>query len=325
MAYLIGTDEAGYGPNLGPLLIAGTVWHVEDDGQDLDLYRRLQGCIDRMPSTSPDRERVVIADSKILYQPAKGVRLLERALLSCLSLLDKQFAGWQPLWDELAPHSKSTRDALPWYHDFHCDLPLVCESDEISSLAASLRRTFQASHVRLVAIASTAVFPGPFNDLVESYGNKSTLLSLTTLSLVKRLMRDLKLDTSPERIFVLCDKHGGRSRYGAMLQQTFPEYLVEVRAERPAESIYCWGPTSRRVEMRFQACGESFLPTALASITAKYLREAAMRAFNTFWCDQVPDLHPTAGYPVDARRFRAKIESARQRLAINEYDLWRTR
>ena len=26
--YLIGTDEAGYGPNLGPLVISATVWQV---------------------------------------------------------------------------------------------------------------------------------------------------------------------------------------------------------------------------------------------------------------------------------------------------------
>ena len=28
MTLVIGTDEAGYGPNLGPLAVAATVWHV---------------------------------------------------------------------------------------------------------------------------------------------------------------------------------------------------------------------------------------------------------------------------------------------------------
>ena len=35
MAYLIGTDEAGYGPFLGPLVIATSVWQVPDLEVDL--------------------------------------------------------------------------------------------------------------------------------------------------------------------------------------------------------------------------------------------------------------------------------------------------
>src|SRR3954452_13849763 len=31
MGILIGMDEAGYGPHLGPLVIAATVWHVPDE------------------------------------------------------------------------------------------------------------------------------------------------------------------------------------------------------------------------------------------------------------------------------------------------------
>jgi len=42
-------------------------------------------------------------------------------------------------------------------------------------------------------------------------------------------------------------------------------------------------------------------------MTAKYLRETAMRAFNAFWAERVPGLRPTAGYPGDARRFREEI------------------
>ena len=30
MLYVVGTDEAGYGPNLGPLVIAATVWQIDE-------------------------------------------------------------------------------------------------------------------------------------------------------------------------------------------------------------------------------------------------------------------------------------------------------
>ena len=325
MAYLIGMDEAGYGPNLGPLVVCGTVWRVLGDDQDLDLYRHLAAAVDRTPSTSTHYERIAIADSKVLYRPASGLRLLERALLSCLGLLGKPVTSWQQLWDELAPESKPTRATLPWYRDFQCALPLASDVNEITSLTELLQRTCDSSHVRLISIASTAVFPGTFNDLIGIHGNKSTLLSLTTLSLVRRLLGELDQGVDAEPIYVLCDKHGGRNRYGALLQQTFPEYLVEIHAEGATESLYRWGPAGQRVEFCFQARGESFLPAALASVTAKYLREAAMRAFNSFWCDQIPGLRPTAGYPVDARRYRDQIESVRQRLTVDERDLWRMR
>ena len=70
------------------------------------------------------------------------------------------------------------------------------------------------------------------------------------------------------------------------------------------------------VEFRFQPKGERHLPTALASMTAKYLRELAMRPFNAFWQRHVPGLAPTAGYPSDSRRFWNEIR-ARTRAAEN--------
>ena len=68
-----------------------------------------------------------------------------------------------------------------------------------------------------------------------------------------------------------------------------------------------------------------FLPVALASMTSKYLREAAMRPFNEFWCARVPGLKPTAGYPVDSRRFKQQIAAVQQELAIDDQILWRSR
>ena len=36
MTLVIGTDEAGYGPNLGPLVVAATVWDVAAAPDDAD-------------------------------------------------------------------------------------------------------------------------------------------------------------------------------------------------------------------------------------------------------------------------------------------------
>jgi hypothetical protein len=60
-------------------------------------------------------------------------------------------------------------------------------------------------------------------------------------------------------------------------------------------------------------------------MTAKYLRELSMRAFNEFWCARVPDLRPTAGYPMDSHRFRKAIAAMQRELGIEDHVVWRKR
>ena len=124
---------------------------------------------------------------------------------------------------------------------------------------------------------------------------------------------------------MVCDKHGGRNRYGPLLAEHFPEWLIEVRGEGRQRSVYRFGPPERRVEVCFRTKAESCLPAALASMASKYLRELAMRAFNDFWRRRVPGLAPTAGYPLDARRFKEAIAAVQAELGIDDRVFWRCR
>jgi hypothetical protein len=126
-------------------------------------------------------------------------------------------------------------------------------------------------------------------------------------------------------VVVHCDKHGGRNAYAGILQHFFPDDFIEVHCEGRAKSVYKFGPQKRRVEFRFVAKGDNFLPAALASMACKYLRELAMHAFNHFWARHVPGVKPTAGYPDDAKRFKAEIAVAQAKLGIEDELLWRKR
>jgi ribonuclease HII len=64
---------------------------------------------------------------------------------------------------------------------------------------------------------------------------------------------------------------------------------------------------------------------ALASIVSKALREHWMDAFNAHWKARIPDLKSTAGYPVDAARFRRAIEPVCQARGLTLADWWRAR
>ena len=65
------------------------------------------------------------------------------------------------------------------------------------------------------------------------------------------------------------------------------------------------------------------MPVALASMTAKYVRELAMAAFNAHWTTLAPELRPTAGYPLDARRWRGDAAAALDRCGIPADAFWR--
>src|SRR6266478_5270850 len=84
MALLIGMDEAGYGPNLGPLVISATAWEVPGDPRKIDLWEKFAGIVEQ---TAPaNGEHIQIADSKEVYTPARGLDNLETGVLHALAV-----------------------------------------------------------------------------------------------------------------------------------------------------------------------------------------------------------------------------------------------
>jgi hypothetical protein len=342
MAYLIGTDEAGYGPNLGPLVISATVWEVSDGITADDLFERLRhvitqkkgqkkGDITDYPGTGilrpcnisdvPFFRRVVMADSKKLYAAGKGLQRLERGLWAAMGLFGHCPRTWRDVWRALAPETLDSMPEVPWYAEHDGPAPSECNLSEIESLAGPLREGMAAAGVRLVAVRSRAVFAHQFNDLVDRHGSKGAVLSHQTLDLAAAMIAPL-----PETpISLICDKHGGRNRYRDLLEGHFPEWFIEVHGEGRRQSVYRLGPPDRRVEVCFRVKAEDCLPAALASMASKYLRELAMQAFNRFWGRHVPGLLPTAGYPQDAKRFRADVAEIQHRMHISDRLLWRSR
>lgn len=322
MAYLIGTDEAGYGPNLGPLVISASVWEVPDGLDAAAMYDRLAAVVGREPRDCvPGGPCLAVADSKALYSPQRGLRHLERAVLASLAALGRGACDWEELVASLAFDEDGRTDAAAWYPDHSPAVPREAEPDEAASLGARLRAGLASACVDLVDLRSLLVFPARFNRLLDEHGSKGEALSHQTLALTARLID--RLPGGP--IVVVCDKHGGRSRYQDLLADHFPDWFIEVRGEGRARSVYRFGPDGRRIEFRFEAQGESCLATALASMTSKYLRELAMAALNAFWSTQVPGLRPTAGYPVDAGRFKKAIAARQAELGIDDRTIWRTK
>lgn len=316
MPLLIGTDEAGYGPNLGPLVIGLSAWETPAEITEATLSTVLESwIISEIPAAQDNR--LPIADSKTLYQTARGLGALETAVLAVGRSL-----GWQPTsWRESARLFSGEDPTQPWDTACPIAVPTCAPAARIDSWEEQFQTATEATKIRLRSWRAKLVQPLEFNRGVQKLGSKGTLLSETTLRLVAEC---LEANSGSEPVFVTCDKHGGRDRYAAVLTHLFPDYRLEIRKESRPESCYRMSG-EREVFIAFRSQGERNLPTALASMAAKYLRELAMEAFNTFWLREVPGTPPTAGYPADAKRFWEAIRSKQRELRIPDEVLWRER
>jgi len=318
MAYLIGTDEAGYGPKLGPLVVSATLWQTPNDDFPTDLYQVFGDFVTDGPTKN--QEQIAVADSKALYSSHGSLAALERGVLPVLLAMESPVTDWRGLLESLDATAVEAVKRLPWQCDFDIPLPIDVDAVVVDGLAAKWSSARTKTGCGPVRIASRIVFPHQLNDLIDRLGSKGAALTEITLALVA----DNIDETEVAQTHVVCDRHGGRKKYAAAIQHAFPDWMVRVDCEQADESAYRTGREGQ-LDFRFRVGGEAFLPTALASMTSKFVREVAMRAFNQFWCEQVPGLKPTAGYPVDAVRFFEEISPARQKLGIEDRLLWRAR
>ncbi len=328
----IGVDEAGYGPNLGPLLICASAWLTPDNMTESELTR----CFSEKFKAQPWREacqHVPLGDSKKLFLAGGGLESLEFGLLAllsqCVSPLPQSL---QALLASTTAENRSNQ-SLPWYElDAMSDVPVPRQtasvanrnepSVEVQRLASMARESLATSEIELLDLQAVVVTEPFFNEQVAKFGSKGQLLSLTTLDLVARLLA--KSPNLPAEVF--CDRQGGRKNYLPVLLDALPDFWFTEVLSSNARCSYrrsLLGEAAATCDIHFSVGGDSFPPTALASMLAKYLRERLMEQFNCFWQQHLPGLRSTAGYPVDAKRFRTAIEATAARLALPPELWWR--
>jgi hypothetical protein len=243
--------------------------------------------------------------------------------------MQQTLSCWSEIVDYCGADPDGHHSRVCWPEGNNCSLPVDATDDELVRHESRLSNACENVGVRPLLIRARLIFPEKFNDLVAHYGSKGAALSHVTVGLLREAVDAVPTLTPdlrpPSSTHVVCDKHGGRNFYTAILQHHFSEHWIAPVYESHAESHYEWGEPESRTRVVFQVNGERFLPTALASMTAKYLRELAMRAFNEFWRTHLPELKPTAGYYRDAWRFKKEIANKQRELAIDDHVLWRNR
>lgn len=313
-----GIDEAGYGPLIGPLCVAATVFEVEraDEGRAPDLWNLLRSAVTDTPA---DRSRIAIADSKRLKGQKDGkahpLRHLERGVLAAL--------GHAPATDaDLHAALGVDPDGFgaPWYAAA-LPLPLANERDSVAVAANRFHVAARDAGVRVRSIACSALDGREFNRLVGR-SQKSDVNFLLAMRHVDRIWREH--GAAHPRVVV--DRHGGRTHYRDELMTSFPDARLAIVAETEAVSRYRLERDGHELTLSFEVESESrHLPSALASMTAKLVRELFMERLNRFFRGHLPELKPTAGYVEDGRRYLGQIRPVLSALGVSDDAIVRQR
>ncbi len=320
MALVAGIDEAGLGPVLGPLVVAATAFEAPDEAVDTNMWRLLAGTVSRKPSRK--RRQLPIADSKKLYNPAAGVEHLERAVLAMLACDRHAPRNLAELLELLCPRVAERLPAYPWYPLTEARVPHVIDPAELPLWGNSLNVNMRRARTRFLGLRAEPVLAGEFNRLVGATNNKSRLVLDVVCRLLMHLWR--LLPPGESRIFI--DRQGGRRQYLPTLQRLLPGRGFRVLDERDTLSAYRITDGDRIVELHFCVRGDDdHLPVALASMTAKYVRELFMHQFNRFWTARMPSLKATAGYFGDGQRFFREIRALVTEMGVDEQWVYRSR
>ena len=297
---VVGADENGLGPQLGPLISTAVACRLER--YEPEPWRRLGGTLGLADS------KVTSAFGKMAHAEGVVLALLDElhgeppadldALLELLSL-----DGGLALRAG-CPGGETTRQC------FGSTIELPRFGGQLEDGRARLRRLADEG-MQLVRARTVLSCAGDLNRRLEAGQNKLSV----DLEAFERLLEDMAMALGAP-LNAICGQVGGIRRY----LEHFRRFGARGARERSAE------PGQRRYEV--EGVGEvifeidadaTHLPVALASMVGKYVRELSMDRLMTYYGQADASLPRVSGYhDPRTRRFVEQSARARRRLGIVE-------
>jgi len=296
---VVGVDENGLGPILGPLVTTSLSLEVSRYAPERFAAIGRELGIDDSKATAGFGQMAVaegLALALVAELCGRPVDTLD-ALFACL-LLDAPKDLQQACPERSAPQCWSMPIALPC---FGGDLAAGC-----AMLDGLKKRGVRVRHARS-AVACTGVL----NALLRT-GQSGVEVDL---ELMERLVIDAR-DQAGAEVRAICGMVGGIRNYTAKLRH-FPAGGVTPQRARDRTLAYDVAGVGH---VRFEIDADArHLPVALASMLGKYVRELWMQRQNRFYQAQDATLADVSGYhdPV-TKRFIAASAGLRKQLGIDD-------
>ncbi len=293
--WIVGVDENGLGPRLGPLVATALTVEVDRyDASALDAAGAALKLGDSKRTSGFGRMAraealtLALAEATGAKVPGDADALFEIVGLDRVETLRARCP------DDRTAQQCWTPLALPAFGG---------ELAHGRALLSALRE--EGVHVRRVRSALACA--GSLNAALAAGSSKLRV----DLALFERLILDAR-EASPEDVTALCGMVGGIRRYGDYFTR-LPS--AEVLAEVKGASRYRV-PGIGHVSFEVKA-DDRHLPVGLASMVGKYIRELSMARLVAFYRAQAPELPRASGYHDKVTgRFVEGSRALRRRLAI---------
>jgi ribonuclease HII len=296
---VMGVDENGLGPRLGPLVATSVVLEAS-------RYPRAALCKRGLGLGLTDSKetggfgRMAFTESVALALVERGAALLPTSgddFLDCIA------PGSRPRLRACCPDDVTAGQC--WAVD--PSLPMF--GGRVADGRRLLDQLIGRSNLRIVDVQSRIACAGLLNARLSDGINKLAV----DLELFEDLIATVQVrHGSP--LLVLCGMIGGIRDYASRFSRFEPSG-VEALANRQGQRRYAVDGVG---ELRFEVDADArHLPVALASIIGKYVREVCMHRIGEFYRNDLPGLALASGYhdPVTTRFIEATQDS-RRRLGI---------
>ncbi|MFT7464965.1 MAG: hypothetical protein ACI9EF_003325 [Pseudohongiellaceae bacterium] len=307
---IAGIDEAGYGPLLGPLVMAASAYRLQPGASEAALNSLLTDDLQQARG-------LPTADSKLLYKGRSSIERIEISTYGHSVLARGRLPSTVAELLDLAIDTPSSELAeLPWYGQRFSEtsLPRRADVEAITERATQHRNWLAERGTEFAELILAPVLVPRFNRITSAAGSKAVTLFATTCRLIETLIERFPDD----ELIIHIDRQGGRVHYGGVMQANFPMAPVDVLHEaRPQSSYQLHWPERPPVHIDFSVKADgNYAPVATASVAAKTLRELSMESFCRWFGERQTNLAPTAGYGTDGRRFLNEVTERLQAESI---------